>query len=170
MRLRNCWLRLGCTSVAIAGQRSTSMSTGSTSNDGFPTEAGLSCLVVEDQPEVRTLIALIVRRVGFTVYEADSGAAARARLSEIEPGNLSLAIIDLSLPDQSGDTLCPVFRSHSPRAALILTSGHGAEALEEVARNYDGVHSLPKPFVPSLLKERIRELVSPRQSGAAGEG
>lgn len=122
-------------------------------------------LLVEDQPDVRTLMKLIVAREGFEVWVASTAAEAREKLAQAALDQVSLAIIDLSLPDEEGDALCAPMRARSPNGGIILTSGHGRAVLEEVARRHEGVAILPKPYVPSVLRTTIAQVLG--ESGEA---
>ena len=58
-----------------------------------------SVLVVEDTDEIRELVTTVLRRAGFDVREASSGAAA---LEEVRRDAPDLIVLDLGLPDADG--------------------------------------------------------------------
>jgi DNA-binding NtrC family response regulator len=104
-------------------------------------------LVVDDNPDFRTSMALLVQREGFAVEEADSLAAARQRLAA---GAADVVLIDLGLPD--GDGLELVRDEEYAGAAFVVITGNASvdsavSALREGAADY-----LTKPVDRARLK------------------
>jgi len=68
-------------------------------------------LIVEDEPAIRELVAVNLRHAGYTVIEAETAEAARARIDAALP---DLVLLDWMLPGQSGVDSCA--RSPAPRS------------------------------------------------------
>ena len=82
------------------------------------TAAPLSVLVVEDEPDIRELIALNLRREGYTVFETDHGATGLAIARRENP---AVVLLDLMLPDMSGRDVCSELRAEArTRDAYII--------------------------------------------------
>jgi len=78
----------------------------------FGLETQVRILVVDDyEPEARLIRRLLETRPGFQVFEAHSGAEALALAEQVPP---DLIILDLVLPDISGDKLLVLLRTREP--------------------------------------------------------
>ncbi|MBM4206423.1 MAG: phosphate regulon transcriptional regulatory protein PhoB [Gammaproteobacteria bacterium] len=121
-------------------------------------QQGNSILVVEDDPDIRGMLAFALGRAGFRVIETDSAEAALSRLEALLP---SLAIIDWMLPRMSGVDLASRLRrdEYTRDLPIILLTAKGEEA--DKLRGYDaGIDDyLTKPFSPRELIARIRALL-----------
>jgi len=121
-------------------------------------QQGNSILVVEDDPDIRGMLAFTLGRAGFRVIETDSAEAALSRLEALLP---SLAIIDWMLPRMSGVDLASRLRrdEYTRDLPIILLTAKGEEA--DKLRGYDaGIDDyLTKPFSPRELIARIRALL-----------
>jgi DNA-binding NtrC family response regulator len=96
----------------------------------------LKALVVDDEKDFRESMALLVKREGFAVEEADSLAHARARLKDTP---VDVVLIDLGLPD--GDGLELVRDEEYAGAAFVVITGNASvdsavSALREGAADY----------------------------------
>lgn len=101
-------------------------------------------LVVEDEPDLRVLLEMYLRRRGFQVVTAASAEDALA-LGDSEP--FLACLVDASLPGLSGVELIRTLSSRHSQARMILMSGYPA-AQAGVA---PGVIFLHKPFKPVEL-------------------
>ena len=113
-------------------------------------------LVVEDEPALRSLINIVLRRQGYQVHTAPSGAEAlgawAGRLDEIQ-----LLITDIVMPDGlSGWELAKELQSVKPSLKVIYMSGYNTEMAggKPVTEN---VWFLEKPFQPQRLIEAVRD-------------
>jgi GAF domain-containing protein/CheY-like chemotaxis protein len=66
-------------------------------------------LVVDDDPEVRSLVRRMLEPAGFTVVEAENGRAALERLREVKP---TVILLDLMMPEMDGFAFVSEFRRH----------------------------------------------------------
>jgi len=109
-----------------------------------------SVLVVEDEPNVRALMARILGDAGYTVHEAKSGAHALA-LSRGVLESLALVISDVIMPGMPGTALIETLRSQHPALRCMLMSGYPAD--HQVGNQW----FLAKPFDPLVLLRMVRE-------------
>jgi len=109
-------------------------------------------LLVEDDPDVRAMLRLLLEDENYRVLEA--GDAERA-LERVESERPDLLLVDLKLPGQSGLDLVRVVRSNSQVPIIVVTAQIDTHdvvaALELGADDY-----ITKPFVPRELLARVR--------------
>ena len=111
-------------------------------------------LVVDDEPPIRKLLRTGLASQGYEVIEAGNGRAAQAQLSAEPPPDLM--ILDLGLPDLSGQELLRRVRSEGSAIPVIILSSRTdepgiVEALDLGADDY-----VTKPFGMKELVARIR--------------
>ena len=113
-------------------------------------------LVVDDQMQVRFVMAEMLRSFGFTTVEAADGKEAIAAFRD-EP-DLDLVVLDLVLPDMSGEQTLASLRGLRPNVKVLLMSGYAEE--EAVRRLAAGgaVRFLGKPFTRATLERELRPL------------
>jgi two-component system KDP operon response regulator KdpE len=109
-------------------------------------------LVVDDEPQIRRALRLVLRANGYDVVEVDTGEAA---LDSLTGQPFDLMILDLMLPDVDGVEVCRRLREWSCLPVVVL-SAHGEEdvkvrALDEGADDY-----VTKPFSAPELLARMR--------------
>ena len=112
-------------------------------------------LVVEDTDEIRELVTTVLRRAGFDVREAISGAAALAEVRRDAP---DLIVLDLGLPDADGTEVCRQIRAETQCYVLMLTArAEEVDLLIGLAVGADGY--MAKPFSPRELTARIQAML-----------
>ncbi len=123
-------------------------------------------LVVEDEPEIRELLAFTLSRASYDVVEAESSEQA---LQLLDRGIPELAIIDWMLPNMSGVDLARRLRRDelTQSIPIIMLTARGEEA--DKLRSFEsGVDDyVTKPFSPRELLARIKALL--RRSGAPAD-
>jgi DNA-binding response OmpR family regulator len=121
-------------------------------------------LVVDDESELRSLLAEYFGRHGFVVRAAPDAAAARRMIAEELP---DLAILDVNMPGENGLSLARWLRDTHPRVRLVMLTTAG-EAVDRIVGLELGADDyLPKPFETRELLARVRALL--RRLGDAPE-
>jgi two-component system OmpR family response regulator len=117
-------------------------------------------LVVDDDRDIRTLLAEYLDANGFRTLTASNGVEMRQMLAE---SNIDLIVLDLTLPGEDGLTLCRNLRAQSSIPVIMLTA-RGA-ALDRILGLEMGADDyLAKPFEPRELFARIRSVLRRTQA------
>jgi two-component system catabolic regulation response regulator CreB len=111
-------------------------------------------LVVEDEPAIADTICTALRLDGFTAVSVGTAAAALSRLAD----DVSLAIVDIGLPDRSGFDLLREIRKVSSVPVMLLTAR--SEEIDRVLGLELGADDyVVKPFSPRELVARVRAIL-----------
>lgn len=120
-------------------------------------------LVVEDEKDIRDLVAFHLEQSGFEPVVAGDGQ----RVFELTHDRLpSLAILDLMLPDMDGLEILRHFRSQERTARLpvILLTARAEEADRILGLEIGADDYVVKPFSPRELMLRVERLISSRDN------
>ena len=119
-------------------------------------------LVVEDEPAVRHLVRSLLRRRGYTVFEAGNGLEA-LKLWQEHGDHISLVLTDMVMPDgMSGLDLARRLRAANPGLRVVFSSGYSAEIAGRELKLADGENFLQKPFTSDALLEMVRRAIDAR--------
>jgi two-component system, NtrC family, response regulator AtoC len=136
--------------------------------------APLHALIIDDEPQVRSFIALVLSSDGWEVSEAESAERAFEMLHEQD---WSLVLCDVMLGGESGFTVLKRFREEMPEKQVVLMTGRGSalDALDATALG--AFDYLLKPFgvdeLQSLMRaarERVTQRVPRRQDSRKKDG
>jgi two-component system cell cycle sensor histidine kinase/response regulator CckA len=119
------------------------------------TRGGETILLVEDEPDIRALLANMLKSKGYRVLEAADGHIA-LELYALEGGNVQLLVSDMVLPQLDGLALSRCLQEHDPGLKVLLISGHTDELLSLQELDVRNLRLLSKPFSPSKLVEEVR--------------
>jgi DNA-binding response OmpR family regulator len=120
---------------------------------------GTHVLVVDDDPDMRAILASRLEQAGCFAHEAASGMEAQAILASGDPGErIDLLLIDLRMPGSSGiqvlRALCAA--RHLPPAILMTAFAEPNVRAEALAL---GIHILDKPFSFDSLRRVATALI-----------
>jgi DNA-binding NtrC family response regulator len=117
---------------------------------------GQRVLVVDDEPDIRDLISLMLKTRGVDAIVAGNGEEGRKVLLD-HPDGIDAVLLDLTMPDTDPVALLATIRSMSSDTPVLLMSGyaHGA-ALTPEAHGFAGF--LQKPFTPQALFDALHDL------------
>ncbi len=108
-------------------------------------------LVVDDDREIRTLLAEYLEKNGLRVSAARDGNEMRRILGRV---HVDLVVLDVMLPGDDGLKLCQELRAKS-RVAIIMLTARGSQLDRIVGLEVGADDYLPKPFHPRELLGRI---------------
>lgn len=112
----------------------------------------VNILVVDDEQAIADLIEVYLKNEGFTVYKFYNGQDA---LECVESERLTLAILDVMLPDLDGFTLCRKIRENHNFPIIMLTAKE--EEIDKITGLTLGADDyMTKPFRPLELVARVK--------------
>lgn len=121
-------------------------------------------LVAEDDDQVRAAVVTILERRGYEVLAASSGAGALA-LAINHPGVIHLLLTDLVMPDRTGRALAQEIAAERPGIRVLYMSGYTDDTVVRHGVLTSDLAFLQKPFTPSAVVARVREVLDGRPSG-----
>ena len=120
-------------------------------------------LLVEDEANIRNLVATMLETSGYQAIVAESGSAAKTLYASYLP---DLIILDLGLPDMDGMRFLEFVRREDPTPIIVLsarsTENDKVTALDVGANDY-----VTKPFSSAELLARIRSALRSNRGGGA---
>ncbi|HEY3949188.1 response regulator [Phenylobacterium sp.] len=121
----------------------------------MPAASTLTCLVVDDQQTIRSLVRSGLQELGFkAIHEANDGEdGLRHMLSR----PINLVISDFNMPKLDGLGLLRAVRAHPPiqKTAFIMLTGRADKELVQRAVQFGVNNYLVKPFTVATLREKI---------------
>jgi DNA-binding response OmpR family regulator len=121
-------------------------------------------LVVEDEPSIREVVSLYLRRAGYKVTVVGDGEAALDMLSSQPP---DLVVLDLMLPEVDGLEITRWLRERGDMPIIMLTARR--EERDRIAGLEMGADDyVVKPFSPQELVSRVRAVLRRTQGATVG--
>ncbi len=122
-------------------------------------------LVVDDEKKIRDLVRSYLENEGYVVFVADTGERALETFGRVRP---DLIVLDLMLPDVTGEEVARTVHELSPVPIIMLTAKSSED--DRVAGLRLGADDyLVKPFSPRELVARV-EAVLRRSTGSGADG
>ncbi len=123
-------------------------------------------LLVEDDPDVRAAVALVLKSAGYRVREADDGAAALAALEA--DASIDLMFSDVVMPrGMNGVELDHPATRRRGGLTVILTSGYPESALANADLAKNGYRLIAKPYAKSELLETLANMLGDEERSPA---
>lgn len=113
-------------------------------------------LVVDDDPNIRELICLYLKREGFHPMQAADGKEA---LEIMEQTQADLVVLDIMMPVMDGWELCGELRRQYPDTPLLMVTAKGETGQKVKGFNLGADDYLVKPFDPIELVIRVKALL-----------
>jgi CheY-like chemotaxis protein len=114
-------------------------------------------LLAEDEEAIRALAGRILIEFGYTVLVARNGEEA----IEMFRGKkeIVLAVLDVVMPKKGGKEAFEEMQKENPELKVIFMSGYSANAIHESFVLTAGMPFLQKPFSPTTLARKVREVL-----------
>jgi CheY-like chemotaxis protein len=119
-------------------------------------------LAVEDEMEVRKLVARILKGQGYTVIEASDGEEAIKLAQKNSGKQIHLLLTDVVMPGMSGRELAVTLGLHHPNLKVLYMSGYTDDAIVHHGVLEEGVNYIQKPFTLDALARKVREVLDQR--------
>ena len=120
-------------------------------------------LLVEDDAQVRDLAAAILTSCGYVVLSADSAGAVIAQCEQ-HSGDIHLLLTDVVMPGGGGREVARHVLARRPFTKVLYMSGYTTNAIIHRGVLDPGTHFLQKPFTPSALSAKVREVLDSSQT------
>jgi signal transduction histidine kinase/CheY-like chemotaxis protein len=135
-----------------------------------PKRAGTeTVLVVEDEEIVRELVCEVLRGEGYRVAGTDRGSEA-LRLVREELKVVDLLISDVVMPEMNGAVVARRVRELSPQARVLFVSGYSESDMLDQGLEALSFQVMQKPFTPTALARKVREVLDGAEAPQAVSG
>ena len=114
-------------------------------------------LVIEDEETVMAVTRAMLEGLGYSVLEAKTGHEAIGVVNTFD-GDIDLAMLDILLPDMSGNTIYPFLMEARPDLKVIVFSGYAIDGPAEEIIAAGAQDFLQKPFTLAGLSEKLRKV------------
>ncbi len=114
------------------------------------------CLIVDDEPDIRTLVALFMKREGVPTLEAADLAEAREQLDR-HGEEIDLCLADMRLPDGNGLDLVDEIRRQRPDLPVAVITAHGQVEAAVRALKAGAFDFINKPIEHDTLRRLLRD-------------
>ena len=116
----------------------------------------IKILVADDEALIRRLICDFLHKSGYSTVEAENGAEALEKFNSI--ADISLAVLDIMMPEIDGWEVCRTIRSKSDIPIILLTAR--SQEFDQLNGFEAGCDEyVTKPFSPGVLVKRIEALL-----------
>lgn len=133
---------------------------------GGPPLGNETILVVEDEEEVRKLVARSLKKQGYKVLEASQGKEVFS-LCEEQGGPIHLMVTDVVMPEMTGVELAKHIKQVYPEIKVLYMSGYTSDRVAVDCENVEkGIEFIQKPFTGYKLARKIREVLDKQSSTA----
>jgi CheY-like chemotaxis protein len=122
------------------------------------TRGNETILVAEDDEQVRDLAVAILKACGYMVLELEHANDAE-RVCEHHAGEIDLLLTDVVMREVSGPELARKVQKLLPEIKVLFMSGYTDSAIVHQGVLEPGIAFLPKPFTPSTLAGRVRQVL-----------
>jgi PAS domain S-box-containing protein len=122
-------------------------------------EAGLTVLVVDDEPIIRMLVTEVLNELGYAAIEAPDGASG---LEVLRSGaRIDLLVSDIGLPGgMNGRQMVDIARQSRPDLKVLFITGYAEQALLGDRRLEPGMQVMTKPFALDAMAQRIKDMLA----------
>jgi two-component system, cell cycle sensor histidine kinase and response regulator CckA len=122
-----------------------------------PAHAPYTILVVEDDPELRTMLEILFEARGYNMLIAEDGRAGW-EMAKAHQGPIDLLLSDIVMPHMTGVELARRISTARSETKVLLVSAYHQSVLM-IDKNWNFV---PKPYAPNVLIAKVEELLAAR--------
>lgn len=114
-------------------------------------------LILEDEIGIRSFVSINLKREGYDIIEAGTGAEAIEKLNSEK--NIAVALLDIMLPDMSGIEVCKYIRENHDNIGVIMLTAKSQEE-DKIEGFFSGADDyIIKPFSIKELLARVAALI-----------
>lgn len=115
-------------------------------------------LLVEDEEQVRRAAIEVLTVLGYQVFEAGNGPQA-IQLAKLYKETIHLLLTDVVMPKMNGKEMAEHVKALHPEIEVLYMSGYNDDIIANHGVLDENLHFLPKPFSPSTLADKVREVL-----------
>jgi len=119
-----------------------------------PVRGKETILLVDDEPMIRHLGQTILRQYGYQVFLAEDGLEA-VEIYAREKDSIDLVVLDLTMPNLSGQDALAQMRAIDPGVGVVFASGYSADQIDD-SESLGVLGFINKPFLPKDLAAAVR--------------
>jgi len=123
-------------------------------------EHALTCLVVDDEPHLRSILVRLLTEEGFACRQAGNG---REALEELERLPADLVISDIRMPEMDGIQLLPELRHRWPDSAVVMVTAVSDVRSAIWCLTQGALDYVAKPFQVEDVQARVRQALEKRR-------
>jgi DNA-binding NtrC family response regulator len=112
-----------------------------------------SILLVDDEPDIRDVLAIYLTDLGYTVHTAENGETALQTFHRVVP---SMVLSDIKMPGMNGIELLRRIKAEAPTTEVIMITGHGDMALAIDSLKLEATDFITKPINDDMLAVALR--------------
>jgi PAS domain S-box-containing protein len=116
-------------------------------------------LLVEDEPTILNMTAMMLQNLGYTVLAASGPRDAILMAEDYESDNIHLILSDVVMPEMNGPDLAKKILELYPHLKVLFMSGYTADIVTLHGVLDLGMHFIQKPFSVSSLAAKIRDIL-----------
>src|SRR5678815_4252780 len=124
-----------------------------------PPESGkVRILIVDDEPSMREMLRIVLRRDGYDVQLADSG---REAIDQLRQNNFDLLLSDIKMPDVSGVDVLRTAKEINRDVVAFMMTAYASTSTAVEAMRLGAVDYFTKPFSMDELRLKVRQHLEP---------
>ena len=123
------------------------------------TAAKLRILVVDDEPSMREMLRIVLRRDGYDVTLAQNGHEA---IQQLQAGSFDMLLSDIRMPDMSGVDVLRTAKSLDPQIVAFMMTAFASTATAVEAMRLGALDYFTKPFNMDELRLKVRQHLETR--------
>jgi len=120
-------------------------------------------LLAEDNDTVRNMQSMILKSGGYDVFEAVDGKSAVDLFRE-NADLISIVVLDVVMPNMDGKVAQDLIKKIRPDTKILFVSGHTRDFITSKGIDQDQADFLEKPFSPSQLLKKIRDMLQKEEA------
>ncbi len=125
-------------------------------------EAKTSVLIADDDPEIRTLLTIRLKKAGFEVFDAADGEQTLAAVREHKP---DLVVLDVMMPGKNGWEVAKELRRDEDlkHIGIVMLTAIGERINEMTSPLYGADDYVDKPFEFADLEAKLRAVLATKR-------
>jgi CheY-like chemotaxis protein len=116
-------------------------------------------LVVDDEPEIREVVKMMLKTLGYFCLEAENSSQCVSVFSD-HAETIDLVLLDVVMPDAGGDIAYKAIKKINPDVRVILCSGYSLEGRAEKMIEAGCSGFIQKPFTMEVLSTEIHRVLA----------